>query len=415
MRRLITAASVLAMFAATATPAIARNMPSVARRNAVKTHHVKTHRRRHHHTARDRSVCPAVPERGQATCYALVAVHPHASSSPSAGPNVSQSVVNPAGYHPADLQQAYGLASVAASAGAGQTVAIVDAYNDPNAAANLATYRSTFGLPACGAGCFTQVDETGAAKLPANSTAWSQEISLDLDMVSAVCPKCKILLVEANSTSFGDLLAAENYATAHATEVTNSWGAPEFSGETSFDSYFKKSVPITFAAGDAGYGVQYPASSPYVTAVGGTTLSRANVARGFTETTWAGTGSGCSAYEPKPVWQKDTGCARRTVTDVSAVANPSTGVSVYDTYQQPGWQQFGGTSVSAPIVAGVYALAGGFKSALYGSLPYVPRTGALFDVVGGTNGKCPVAYLCTAVPGFDGPTGLGSPDGIAGF
>ena len=385
MRRLITAASVLAIFAAIAGPAAAKS----------------------------RSVCPRVPRRGHVTCYALVQVHKRARRRHGGG-DVIASVVNPGGYHPADLQTAYGLASTAAKAGIGQTVAIVDAYGDPNAASNLATYRSTFGLPACGSGCFTQVNQTGGANLPAADSGWSDEISLDLDMVSAVCPNCKILLVEASSTSFSNLLTAENYATAHATEVSNSWGSPEFSGENTYDSYFEKSIPITFASGDSGYGVQYPAASPYVTAVGGTTLSRSSDARGFSETAWSGSGSGCSAYEPKPSWQKEAGCTKRAIADVSADANPSTGVAVFDTYGASGWLQFGGTSVAAPIIAGVYALAGGFKSALYGSLPYA-HTGSMFDVVGGSTGKCSVTALCTAVSGYDGPTGLGSPDGITAF
>ena len=385
MRRLITAASVLAIFAAIAGPA----------------------------AAKARSVCPRVPRHGHVTCYALVQVHKRARNR-HGGADVIASVVNPGGYHPADLQAAYGLASAAAKDGVGQTVAIVDVYNDPNAAANLATYRSTFALPPCGSGCFTEVNQTGGSNLPAADSGWSDEISLDLDMVSAVCPNCKILLVEASSTSFANLLTAENYATAHATEVSNSWGSPEFSGESSYDSYFEKPIPITFASGDSGYGVQYPAASPYVTAVGGTTLNRSSDGRGFTETAWSGSGSGCSAYEPKPAWQKQSICAKRAIADVSADANPSTGVAVYDTYGAAGWLQFGGTSVAAPIVAGVYALAGGFKTALYGSLPYA-HTGSVFDVVGGTTGKCSVTALCTAVSGYDGPTGLGTPDGIAAF
>ena len=185
------------------------------------------------------------------------------------------SVVNPAGTTPPICRTPTAYASAAAKDGAGQTVAIVDVYSDPNAAANLATYRSTFGLPACGSGCF-DAGQPDRRQQPSGSQqpAWADEISLDLDMVSAVCPNCKILLVEASSTAFASLLSAESYATAHATEVSNSWGSPEFSGENTYDSYFEKPIPITFASGDSGYGVQYPAASPYVTAVGGTTLSR---------------------------------------------------------------------------------------------------------------------------------------------
>ncbi|MGO9977252.1 MAG: peptidase S8, partial [Solirubrobacteraceae bacterium] len=251
------------------------------------------------------AVCPTVPAPGHFTCYALVEHDSPGKPSPrnarSAGSfnaDLAQGAVNPSGYHPANLQAAYGLVAAAAKAGGTQTVAVVDAYDDPNAAADLATYRSTFRLPACGTGCFTKVNETGGSTPPAPSASWAQETSADLEMVSAVCPNCKILLVEAKSTSFRDLFTAESYAIAHATEVSNSWGGPEFHGENAYDVYLQKPIPITFAAGDDGYGVRYPAASPYVTAVGGTTLSASAGARGYSETAWSGSGSGCSAYEP---------------------------------------------------------------------------------------------------------------------
>ncbi len=367
------------------------------------------------------AVCPAVPAKKHFTCYALVLKVPqpkpssrHKHPAPHGGANLVTGAVNPSGYHPANLQAAYGLLAVAAKAGGTQTVAVVDAYDDPNAAADLATYRSAFGLPACATGCFTKVNETGGSTPPAPSASWAQEVSLDLEMVSAVCPNCKILLVEAKSTSFTDFFTAESYAIARATEVSNSWGGPEFHGENAYDVYLEKPIPITFSSGDNGYGVQYPAASPYVTAVGGTTLSSSGGARGYSETAWSGSASGCSAYEPKPAWQKDTGCATRTVVDVSADANPKTGVAVYDSYQEPGWMVFGGTSAAAPIIAGTYALAGGFKTALYGSALY-SHSSSLFAVVGGSTGTCKITYLCTALGGYNGPTGLGTPDGIGAF
>lgn len=362
--------------------------------------------------AADQAVCPPVPAAGDATCYAEVLV---AGQSQVAA--ASSSATFPAGYHPADLQAAYGLRGAAGAYGGSQTIAIVDAYDDPYAASNLATYRSTFGLAACSSttGCFRKVNQTGSTSLPAASTAWAKEISLDLDMASAICPNCRILLVEARSTSFTDLLAAEDYATSHATVVSNTWGAPEFSSERVDDPHFRKPLPITVSSGDSGYGVQYPAASPYVTAVGGTTLQRSiNSPRGFNESAWSGTGSGCSVFEPKPAWQHDLGCRGRTVADVSADADPNTGVAVYDSYGAGGWQVFGGTSASSPIVAATYALAGGFKSDLYGSLPYA-HTPSLFGVIGGSNGTCSFAYLCIARGGYSGPTGLGSPNGIGAF
>lgn len=359
--------------------------------------------------AASKRACATVPARGTMTCFARVRTDakgaPQATSAPAYG------------YRPSSLQAAYGLTSAATTNGATQTVAIVDAYNDPNAASDLANYRAAFGLPACptSTGCFRQVNQSGGTKLPAGDAGWAQEISLDLDMVSAICPKCHILLVEAANANTGNLLAAEDYATSHATEVSDSWGGAEFSGEHSYDYHFQKPLPITVSSGDSGYGVQWPAASPYVTAVGGTSLKAStSTARGWAETAWAGAGAGCSLFETKPTWQHDSGCARRTVADVAAVADPNTGVAVYDTYGEAGWLQFGGTSVAAPIIASTYALAGGFSQSLYGSVPYA-HTASLFDVRSGSDGSCSPTYLCTAVSGYDGPTGLGSPNGIAAF
>ena len=324
----------------------------------------------------------------------------------------------PSGYGPADLRGAYALPS---TGGSGATVAIIDAYDDPNAESDLATYRSTYGLPACTTanGCFRKVGQTGTSALPKPDAGWAEEISLDLDMVSATCPSCHILLVEATSSSMSNLGTAVNTAVAlGAKYVSNSYGGGESSADTSYDSsYFNHpGVAITVSSGDAGYGVEYPAASKYVTAVGGTTLRKDSSARGWTETVWSGAGSGCSAYDAKPTWQKDTGCSRRTVADVSAVADPATGVAVYDTYGgDPGWEVFGGTSVSAPIIASVYALAGTPSSGSYpASFPYAHPT-ALNDVVSGSNGSCGGSYLCTGKTGYDGPTGLGTPNGTAAF
>ena len=325
---------------------------------------------------------------------------------------------SPAGYAPCDLQSAYSLFSASASVPpTPPTVAIVDAYDDSTAAADLATYRTQFGLPPCGTGCFTKVNQSGGAAAPANNTSWAQEISLDLDMVSATCPYCHILLVEANSNSYGDLFAAENTAySMGATAISNSWGGGEFSGETNYDLYFNHpGVAITVSAGDKGYGVEYPAASPYVTAVGGTSLVRSGT--GWAETVWSGAGSGCSAYEPQPTWQANlglAGCANRIVGDVAAVADPNTGVAVYDTDGAAGWLIFGGTSVAAPVIASVYAMAG--NPVTSGSYPY-SHTSGLTDVTSGTNSStgCSVAYLCTGRVGYDGPTGMGTPKGTSGF
>ncbi|MFC0845226.1 putative Ig domain-containing protein [Streptomyces noboritoensis] len=327
----------------------------------------------------------------------------------------------PSGYGPSDLQSAYALPS----GGSGATVAIIDAYDDPNAESDLATYRSQYGLPACTTanGCFKKVDQNGGTSYPTPDSGWAGEISLDVDMVSAVCPSCHILLVEANQPTMEDLGAAVNRAvTMGAKYVSNSYGGGEDSTDPTSDSaYFNHpGVAITVSSGDSGYGVEYPAASQYVTSVGGTSLSRASNARGWSESVWGtssggqGAGSGCSAYDPKPSWQKDTGCAKRTVADVSAVADPATGLAVYDSYQASGWNVYGGTSASAPIIAGVYALAGTPAAGSYpASYPYA-HTASLYDVTSGANGSCGT-YLCKAGTGYDGPTGLGTPNGTAAF
>jgi subtilase family serine protease len=331
------------------------------------------------------------------------------------------------GYGPPDIQSAYALPS--GTAGTGQTVAIVDAFDDPKAEADLNTYRSTYGLPACTTanGCFKKVNQSGTqGSYPSNDQGWGVEISLDLDMVSAACPQCHILLVEASSNANANLYAAvDTAARLGATEISNSYGGGESSSDPSTNVHYNHpGIPITVSSGDSGYGVEYPAASPYVTAVGGTTLKKASTARGWSETAWSGAGSGCSAYEPKQSWQTDTGCAKRTVADVSAVADPNSGVNVYDSNCTgldkllgncfSGWGVVGGTSASAPIIASVYALAGNGASLTYGSFPY-SHTSALNDVVSGSNGSCGGSYLCTSVAGFDGPTGLGTPNGTGAF
>ncbi|MGQ4381833.1 S53 family peptidase [Streptomyces sp. SAS_270] len=336
----------------------------------------------------------------------------------------------PTGYGPSDLQDAYGLTDAASSNGSGETIAIVDAYDDPNAAADLTAYRSYYGLPACttASGCFKKVSQTGSTtSLPTADSGWAGEISLDVDMASAICPNCNILLVEAKSSSMANLGTAVNEAVKLGAKfVSNSYGGSESSSDTSYDSsYFNHAgVAITVSAGDEGYGAEYPAASRYVTAVGGTALSTSSNSRGWTEKVWntsstEGTGSGCSAYDTKPTWQTDTGCTKRMESDVSAVADPATGVSVYDTYgaDGTGWNTYGGTSASAPIIAGVYALAGTPGTSDYpAQYPYnAAGTSALNDVTSGSNGTCTTSYFCTAKSGYDGPTGWGTPEGLDAF
>jgi hypothetical protein len=362
-----------------------------------------------------RAKCAQPAQPGQMACFALLLTATHARPG-AATPQM------PAGFGPTTLQHAYNLK---ASRGSGRTVAIVDAYDDPDAESDLATYRSNYSLPACTTanGCFRKADENGGTSYPKGDPGWAAEISLDLDMVSAICPNCHILLVEASSSYISDLGKAVNTAVSlGARFVSNSYGGDESSSDSSYDNlyYNHPGVAITASAGDSGYGVSYPAASQYVTSVGGTSLKPGSTPRGWTETAWGGgsdggTGSGCSADDTKPSWQKDTGCAKRTVADASAVADPSTGVAVYDTYQSNGWAVYGGTSVASPIIAAVYALAGTpTRSSYPASYPYA-RTSALNDVTSGENGSCSPSYLCTAGPGYDGPTGLGTPDGYTAF
>ena len=372
-----------------------------------------------------RNAC-GVPAADSATCFAKVVTRDNGST--YTGSPADTTGLH-AGWSPADLQAAYKLTS----SGSG-TVAIVDAYDDPNAESDLAAYRAAWGLPACtsassgGNGCFKKVNQNGAeGSYPAGDKGWAEEISLDLDMVSSACPGCNILLVEASSNSFANLMKAVDTAatTPGVVAVSNSYGANEFLGETSYDSHFNHpGIAITVSSGDNGYGAEYPASSQYVTATGGTSLSQASgTTRGWSETAWSGAGSGCSAYEPKLSWQHDGGCSRRTVADVSSVSNPNTGVAVNDTYGgDPGWMVFGGTSAAAPFIAGVYADGGVTANTNEASLPY-GRTSSLFDVTSGSNGRCTTgrkgnsgsAYLCTAGSGYDGPTGLGTPNGASAF
>jgi len=338
--------------------------------------------------------------------------------------------VLPAGMSPAQLRSAYNVANISLSAN--RTIAIVDAYDDPNIFSDLTKYSQTFNIQPtisqCPASsgtaavpCFQKVNQRGTSTPPSANASWSLEIALDVESAHAMCPQCSILLVEADSPSIANLMAAIDRAvTMGAKIVSNSYGGSEFSGETAQDSHFNKpGVAFTFSSGDSGYGAEYPAASPYITAVGGTTLNMSGLTR-TSETAWSAAGSGCSVYEPLTSSQtSDSVCAHRKITDVSADADPATGAAVYDTvrYQgKSGWFKVGGTSLAAPLIAAVYALAGpaGYSAVAANSLPY-SHTANLNDVISGSNGSCGATYLCTAGTGYDGPTGLGAPNGTGAF
>lgn len=373
-------------------------------------------------TATVRDAC-GTARPGYARCFAKIRTNVHSGHTPTAA--------LPAGYGPADLRSAYSLPT---TGGSGQTVAVVDAYDDPNAESDLATYRTTYGLPACTTanGCFRKVNGSGAASpLPPADEGWGLEISLDLDMVSAACPNCRILLVEGASAAIADLATAEATATGlGANEISNSYGIQEDPAMLPYqDAYRHPGVAIVAAAGDSGYGIpEFPAVLASVIAVGGSRLTREpTAARGWAETAWGGstggTGSGCSAWIAKPTWQHDPNCPGRMTADVAADADPGTGLAVYDSYGSgggPGWTIVGGTSASSPFIAGVIALAG--NPAAFPDASYLyAHTNALNDITSGTNVASPVGmdcggdYQCNAVSGYDGPTGDGTPNGLAAF
>jgi uncharacterized repeat protein (TIGR02543 family) len=370
-------------------------------------------------------VCPPSAKPGLARCHSEIVTD-------AAGAPIVSNALLTGSYGPAAFRGAYGIGGTTATT---RTVAIVDAYDNPTVLDDLDIYSDNFGIPrmnrcAVSAGtaaspCIQKVDQNGGTSYPAYNSGWAGEIALDVEIVHALCQNCNILLIEATDNTDVNLIIAAD-ARAYlmgANVVSNSWGGSEGSNETSFDSTFNHpGVAYVFSTGDSNYGVEYPAASPNVTAVGGTTLL---VNTDFTynsETVWShtgsGTGSGCSAYEPKPSFQHDTGCTKRTVADVSADADPNTGAAVYITASgYSGWYQYGGTSLSAPLVAAVFAQAGGVGTTLGNSLPYanVNYGVNLRDVTSGSNGHCGGSYLCTAVVGYDGPTGLGSPLGTSAF
>jgi subtilase family serine protease len=331
---------------------------------------------------------------------------------------------SPTGYGPAQFLAAYNLSGTVTTP---QTIAIVVAFDHPNIFSDLTQYSTSYGLPLlqnCPVSggtpttpCFQKIDQRGGTLYPSVNSGWALETALDVETVHAICQNCNILLVEADSNSYANLMAAVDRAVAMGAQyISNSYGSSEFGSETLYDYHFNvPGVAITFSSGDSGYGTSYPAASRYVTSVGGTTLNMSGVTY-LGEQAWKGAGSGCSLYESKPSWQKDGGCARRSIADVSADADPNTGASVYDTVSyngQSGWFQVGGTSLASPIIAAVYALASDAKSVQYpSSLPYlrVNYTNTMRDITTGANGKCRrTPYLCTAVLGYDGPTGLGTP------
>jgi subtilase family serine protease len=357
-------------------------------------------------------VCAATSSATVASCLSKVLVNGQGAVPNSTTPAQGAKT-------PAQLKDAY---KVTGAASGGRTVAIVDAYGYPNLERDLATYRSYFGLPACtsSSGCLKVLDQSGGTSAPRTNVGWAGEQALDVDAVSAICPDCKIVVVQAKSASIADLGAAVNTAARQAgvVSISNSYGGGDLSDATYGSFYNHPGIAVTASTGDNGYqGGSFPASSQYVTAVGGTTLTSASNARGWNETAWSGAGSGCSTVNAAlpAAANSDTGCAKRAIADVSAAADPSNGgMAVYypTTSKNSTWAQVGGTSESSPIIAAVHALAGtaGYSNATpYGHTTY------MFDVTSGSNGSCPTTQWCTSRTGWDGPTGLGTPSGTGAF
>jgi subtilase family serine protease len=320
------------------------------------------------------------------------------------------------GWTPANIQAAYNLPS--STKGSGQLVAIVDSYDNPDVASDLTTYRSKFGL---GSVKFRKYNEKGQQRnYPSGSPEWGVEIDLDVQMVSAVCPKCSIDLVEASSEASPDMQKAEATAVklgAHV--VSNSWICYSYSCVLDPQYFDKPGVVYTAGSGDASYGLIGPPSTfPSVVAVGGTVLSQSG--SGYSETVWGGAGSGCASEMKKPKWQHDPGCSSRTDSDVAAVAQD---VAEFDSFSAAGWITVSGTSVATPLIAGVYALAGNASSQNAAerlwTLKKKKRNKDLHYISIGNNGTCGGSYLCTAgteqFKTYSGPSGWGTPNGIGAF
>ncbi len=372
----------------------------------------------------DKPVC-AAGNPSQPRCHARVKVDKDGKP---------QKNSTPAAYTPAQILGAY---SLSGQASVNTTVAIVAAFDHPTILNDLNTYSRQFGLAemtSCPVSqgsittpCFEKIDQRGGNSYPAANSGWGLEIALDVEMVHAVCQNCNILLVEADGPNYGDLFAAIDQAVGMGARIiSNSYGSGEWDGEQGWDYHLNiPGVAMTFSSGDGGYGATYPAASPFVTAVGGTTLTLSGN-NYIGESAWKGAGSGCSLFEFANIWQTSlpnwnkTGCGnRRAIADVSAVADPNTGAAVFYTdpvYGQTGWYKVGGTSLASPIIAGIYALAGDVTSGVQAnSLPYL-RTNYLQDITSGNNGRCKNnLVMCMAGNGYDGPTGLGTPRSALAF
>ncbi|HEY3676709.1 MAG TPA: S53 family peptidase [Candidatus Tumulicola sp.] len=360
---------------------------------------------------------------GQARCMSL------GLRNTAAAPQAKGADASVRGFGPADLQAAYNIVNTAKN-NPGGTVAVIEAGGNPKLESDLKVYRKQFGLPPCTSvnKCLRILNQRGSkGPLPPVENSWLAEQSLDVDMVSANCPNCKIVVIQCSTNLYTGIQAASRLTPAPVA-ISNSWGGAEYPNQYRADlSIFNHpGVAITASTGDHGYsaGLIFPSTSPNVTAIGGTSLFKATNSRGYTESVWAGAGSGCSSYSKTPKWQKATeqqlgGCSNKLAADVSYIGNPNTGVAVYESTPgdglPPGWQVWGGTSTGAPAIAAIYALAGDASKFKIPAEKAWENTGDLNDITSGSNGTCSPDYLCTGEVGYDGPTGWGTPNGLGAF
>jgi hypothetical protein len=344
-------------------------------------------------------VCPAVSTRHY-TCF--VELDRRAAGA-------GRRATTPAGWGAADLEAAYGIDPNATQP---TTIAVIDAFGYPHAEADLNVYRKQYGLPPCTTanGCFEKLNQRGRqGGYPTPDAGWGIETAMDLQMVSAACPSCHVILVEADNDGRALDRAEQTAVDAGATVTSHSYGIEESRGvHRDAKLYRHPGVTVVASTGDSGYGApNFPASARKVVAVGGTVLSRSDDARGWKETAWSDASSGCSTFFGKPVGQPDSDCPGRSVADISAVARH---LAIYDTSLpdgQRGWLTASGTSASAPFVAGMIAASG--ARAVRPANLYALDPSDLHDILTGSNGRCHGSLLCTAGPGWDGPTGLGTP------
>ena len=347
-------------------------------------------------------VCSTHPAPGFSTCLAVAVAGTDGKALTSSRPL--------AGFTPTDVQAAYNLTGLTSG---GATVAIVDAYGYAPLAADLKLYRSTYGLPPCttGSGCLTIMDQDGGHNLPPDNAEWDVEQALDVDAVSATCPDCKIIMVQAKTSSGANLgIAVDQAAKHHVVAISNSYIGRD---HTNMPNYDHPGIAITAGTGDRGYvSGQYPADDSHVVAISGTSVTKDGSKRGYSESAWAGTGSGCAKKNKAPAWQQaaKTTCDTRAMGDVSAAANPGAGGLVICYLGR--FEQVGGTSEATPIIAAVYALSGD-TTGYPARIPY-KKSKHLYDITTGSNGSCGVP-LCQARRGWDGVAGVGTPNGVKGF